>query len=200
MTKNDKLILVDFDRTLFETSKFLTSWWGWLAKQYNLDTTKEIGRIEEYFNYVGDWRNYNFLQHIEDLRLGEDIETIMARALTDLVDEQFLFADAQAILDLYTRRQVEIITFGNKPYQSYKMSFCSELDGWTRHIVGEEKGDYIARKFGSQPIILIDDKDLASKLPSNVEFIRLERKQEASIVRRDGHVSINSLNYVEELI
>lgn len=200
MTETQPLLLVDFDRTLFDTSRFSTHWWGWLAETYRLDPVREMGRIEEYFNYVGEWRNYDFYRHVADLRLDDSVDVVCAKAHEALKECGFLFPDSKAVEALARERPVEIVTFGNKPYQRYKLSYCPQLSSWRQHIIDSEKGEYIKQQFGARPTILVDDKMLAGTLPASTRFIHLDRGQLDRVVTHDDYISINTLSALKDVL
>ncbi|HET8690178.1 MAG TPA: hypothetical protein VFL81_01975 [Candidatus Saccharimonadales bacterium] len=196
----DRLLLVDFDRTLFDTSRFAETWWRWAAERYAIDIARELGRMEEYFNYVGQWRSYDFYRHIGELDLEVPVEQMLEQARHDLAGENFTYADARAVFKLKDERRIELVTFGNQRYQAYKISFVSMLDDWVKHITEVDKADYLRAKFGERPLVLVDDKDLHRELAENVEFIRLNRAQDHPVEQADGWVSINSLDRLEEVL
>lgn len=196
-----KLLLVDFDRTLFDTDQFSQAWWQWLAKTYKVDAARELGRFEDFYTYVGEWRNYDFFAHIGDLSLPQPVDEVLAAGRHALRGRDFRYADSSVVDRLHAPRDVELVTFGNAPYQQYKLSFCPMYDeGWVKHIIEEEKGDFIARTYGGRPTILVDDKMLAGSLPVTSEFIHLDRAQDRPVVIHDTYRSINSLNELEALL
>lgn len=200
MTNSSELLLVDFDRTLFDTGRFVTAWWQWMAAEYDVNPSEEIGRIEEYFNFVGEWRNYDFYRHLHDLELPGTVDEVCARGRAALQGESFLFPDAAAVVGLKNERSIEIVTFGNQPYQSYKLSFCPELEGWSKHIIEVEKGDFIRDYYHERPTILVDDKMLAGTLPRTTRFIHLDRSQEEVLIPHNDYHSIKSLVSLKELL
>ncbi|HET7630567.1 MAG TPA: hypothetical protein VFK03_04300 [Candidatus Saccharimonadales bacterium] len=196
----ERLLLVDFDRTLFDTSRFVEAWWRRAAERYRIDIARELGRMEEYFNYVGQWRSYDFYRHVGELDVDIPVERLLEQVRHDLVDQDFTYDDAQVVFQLKSRRDIELVTFGNQPYQTYKISFVPQLADWTKHITEVDKADYLRVKFGDRPLILVDDKDLRAELPDNVNFIRLNRSQTEPVIKRGKTVSISSLNYMEKVL
>lgn len=196
----ERLLLVDFDRTLFDTSRFAEAWWRWAANRFEIDIAAELGRMEEYFNYVGQWRSYDFYRHVAELGLGRSADQVLDEARLALADQDFTYPDAKAVFDLKARRDMELVTFGNQRYQSYKISFVPALAGWIKHITEADKADYLRSKFGTAPLTLVDDKDLSTELSANVDFIRLNRRQDKPVVRRGRTTSINSLKFLEQVL
>lgn len=196
----ERLLLVDFDRTLFDTSRFAEAWWRWAAERYRIDIARELGRMEEYFNYVGQWRSYDFYRHVAELSLDQPVDQVLEEARLALAAQDFTYPDAGAVFKLRTQRPIELVTFGNQQYQSYKISFVPALADWTKHITEVDKADYLRVKFGSAPLILVDDKDLTAELSTNVDFIRLNRRQTESVSRQGRTTSISSLKFLEEVL
>ncbi|HET6622664.1 MAG TPA: hypothetical protein VFG56_01890, partial [Candidatus Saccharimonadales bacterium] len=110
----EELLLVDFDRTLFDTSKFSETWWRWAAEHYDIDIASELGRMEEYFNYVGQWRSYDFYRHIDELKLDVPTDQLLKQARDDLAGHDFTYADAKTVFKLKDQRAMELVTFGNQ--------------------------------------------------------------------------------------
>lgn len=196
----ERLLLVDFDRTLFDTSRFVEAWWRRAAERYHIDIARELGRMEEYFNYVGQWRSYDFYRHVGELGLTVPVEQLLDTVRRDLATQDFTYDDAKYVFQLKEHRDVELVTFGNQPYQTYKISFVPELKAWTKHITEVDKADYLRVKFGDRPLALVDDKDLQAELPANVDFVRLNRSQAEPVVKRGKLVAISGLNHLEEVL
>lgn len=165
------LLLVDFDRTLFDTGRFFVDVWQFAASLYDIDAEAERRRAGQFHTMYGDWYDYEFFDHVA-AAAGEafDREAFMAAARRALVGN-YLYDDVTAeIISLID----VILTFGNEPYQSFKLSLCPELAGIEPRITLRRKGEYIRDTF-TGPTVLIDDKMIGGEIRPPARFIRIER-------------------------
>lgn len=190
------LLLVDFDRTLFDTGSFVEALWSAIADQYGVDKERQLARAKQFYEYRGQWYDYDFYRHVSTIpELPQDMAAFETTMHTRLRDDVFLFPDAAGLIDAIDA----IVTFGNEPYQRFKLSFCPQLRGLTCHIIQTGKGDFIARQFGHQPTVLVDDKRLETELPPSVQFIHLDRSQREALIAHEAYASVNSLAVVASL-
>lgn len=190
------LLLVDFDRTLFDTSAFVESLWSAIAKRYGVDKTRELARAKQFYEYQGQWYDYDFYRHIGTIAvIPKDIAAFEAAIHKDLGNDFFLFADALGLIDSIDA----IVTFGNEPYQRFKLSFCPQLQPVPTHIIQAGKGDFILQQFGQRPAVLVDDKRLEAELPVSVQFIHIDRSQTEELTVHEAYTSVNSLDVVASL-
>lgn len=189
----EQLLLLDFDRTLFDTARFVERLWNWLAKHYGIDAEHEKSRVAEFSHHVGDMYSYDFFGHVAALAI--DGQSISRRAHQELADENFLYPDASAALVL----SPQILTFGNEPYQRFKLDFCPELADIKSTIIEEPKELFIARTLPDTPVVLVDDK-LLRTLPPNLRFVHLDRQQTSDIIDHDKYVSIKSLEHLRRML
>jgi len=185
-------LLIDLDRTLFDTASFVDSLWSWMAAEYGVDSEKERERgKQQFYNYVGDMYDYDFFAHIQDLGIDKDD---LDKQVRQVLRPSFEFPDVEEFLERTADADRAILTFGNEPYQSFKLSFCPQLLGLMPvYMTTQSKPGYIESHWPGEPTILIDDKQLAGTLPETTRFIHLDRMQEASIVEREGYLAVNSL-------
>lgn len=192
----DARVLVDFDRTLFDTSSFVEWLWEALETVYGVDAEAEKERASEFYIYSGDWYDYQFFTHLEAIPVMREVEReTFIRTMLSIERPTFLFDDAQAILP----RCDEIITFGNRAYQEFKLSFCPEVSDLPVTIIQESKADYVRHHYEG-PLVLIDDKHLENELPDWVRFVLIDRTQtEPFMKHRDNFMSVKSLEVLTRL-
>lgn len=192
-------LLLDFDRTLFNTNKFYEAVWRVLAARYGVDPDVEITRAQDFYTYVDDFHDYDFFAHIDALRIGSkaEVSTVLK---AELMGIDFLYPDAQDALRLKHRYELSILTFGNEPYQRFKLGFCPELQDVPTRITLMRKGDYIRGHNAGQEVTIVDDKQLVGTLPEHVRFIHLDRQQFEPVLHHDTHTSISSLSYLEDAL
>lgn len=190
--------MVDFDRTLFDTSRFFDKLWSCIAETYAIDLKIERERAKTFYRYTTEnWYDYDFFTHIGSIdAISDDQVTFTARMHQSLGSIDFLFEDVMSLLPLIDA----VVTFGNVPYQQFKLSFCPTLASLSIHIISEDKAKFIEREFGDQQVILVDDKHLEDDVSNTVRFIHLDRGQRLPIEEHGNYISINSLSSIPELI
>lgn len=192
-------LLLDFDRTLFNTNKFYEAVWEELSQKYGVRPEAEIARAQEFYTYVDDFHDYDFFAHLASLQIGPAEE--VARELSRSLDgTDYLYPDAREALLLGDRYELSILTFGNEPYQRFKLSFCPELKEIPTNITLMRKGDYIAQHNAGHDVTIVDDKQLINTLPQGVRFVHLDRQQFEPVLHHDTYISISSLRYLKEVV
>lgn len=194
---NKPHVLVDFDRTLLDTDLFIDELWRAIATEYGVDPEYEKQRATSFYEFFGDWYDYQFFDHIAAIpEITHTQAEFEANIRARLSSKQFLFSDAEPTLNLYD----EILTFGNHAYQRFKLSMCPELRDIPVTIIREMKADYVKHHYQA-PLVLIDDKRLEDELPEWVDFYLIDRTQEAAVVRHsDSFISISSLRELKGLL
>jgi hypothetical protein len=189
-------VLVDLDRTLFDTGRFIDRVWTAIAKEYAVDSEYERQRSESFYTYYEDWYDYDFFNHIATISSIDSPQDEFEKRIRLHLTESFLFADAIETLSLYD----EILTFGNESYQRFKLSVCPELQHLPVTIIREMKADYITRHYNPH-VALIDDKNLASELPDWVDFFLIDREQQLPVVQHSTQfTSVSSLKELTTLL
>ena len=192
----DRKLLLDLDRTLFNTPLFIRTLWDWIEKTYGVDAATSRKNMKSYFRYVGDMYDYDFFRHIAELGINTD--DVVRRALHDFKAEVFIYSDVAAFLKNTMDIDRAILTFGNDDYQQFKLSFCPELAGMSVHTTRSYKSEYIKKYWPSTPTILVDDKLLVGTLPNNTNFIHIDRVQTRPVIEHDTYVSVHSLADIKQ--
>lgn len=192
------LLLVDFDRTLFDTSAFVDWLWQAMEQVYGIDAAKEKERAKEFYIYSASWYDYLFFDHLRAIPQlsSSDLSEFIKRMQALPGTPDFLFPDGREILG----RCDEIVTFGNEPYQQFKLGFCPELASIPTRIIQTAKAQYITANY-HQSVVLVDDKHLEDELPEWVVFILIDRSEETPVRRhRDNFYSVNSLTELKHIV
>lgn len=190
--------LYDFDRTLFDTTRFFEWIWTFLEETYGIDSAMEKERARDYYTYAGDLYDYQFFRHIASIRTITDSAEVVHRRALENQPASFLFPDINSVLDMV--EEGRILTYGNAPYQQFKLSFCPELKSVPTDIILIDKGAYISEHYdAAQSIVLVDDKQLAATLPGNVTFIRLDREQGPPYKEHADYISIAALDVLPDI-
>ena len=185
--------MVDLDRTLFDTDRFVDWVWQVIAKEYKIDTEYERQRAELFYSYYEDWYDYQFFDHIASISTIDSSQDEFERRVRSHQRDNFLFTDALETLSLYD----EIITFGNQPYQRFKLSMCPELHAIPATIITEMKANYIKHHYRA-PVVLIDDKNLSDELPDWARFFLVDRTQQQAMIQHSA--DFTSMSSLRELI
>jgi hypothetical protein len=184
-------IFVDLDRTLLDTNALVMGIWDFLANEYGVDSVAEKAKAKQFFTHIGDLYDYDFFGHLETLGINRT-DQVVHRMIKYLRGLPLLFSDSMASLAMMqTIGEIEILTFGNEPYQKFKLATLPDLDTIPVVIVRNHKGEYLSRI--SEPCVLIDDKDIADQMPGNVTFILLDRTQSIAVMDHGDYKSIRSL-------
>jgi hypothetical protein len=176
-------IVLDFDRTLFDTKLFNE----WLADEIAIRSGRSVGEVlkqaeEQFYIYNGDLYYYDIPGQILAVFGNEAAKQLEAIKKKALAHQSFIFSDVQRTLArLQERGKLTILTYGNDAAQQFKLSLCPQLAGIPVIIVQTPKGPHLATNFDSnERCVFVDDKDQHGELPDWVEFYHLRRDLEAT--------------------
>ena len=171
MMNERPLLLVDLDRTLFDTDAFVAGLWHCMQELYALDASTELARISEFFRYSGELYEYDFFSHLADATNEELEDRAVIEAAVPYLAGRFLYGDVTPEL---IQRIDAIVTFGNERFQQLKIAMCPELSVVPVHFVQEPKGGYLKRTFDRR-FIMVDDKDLSGEIDAPSQFVLIDR-------------------------
>lgn len=189
-------LLVDLDRTLFDTPTFVQALWEWIGQTYQIDAQAARNDMRAHFSYVEDMYSYDFFAHIAEI--GIDKADLIKRAREHFANTTFLYDDAPDFLTHTAEFDRAILTFGEQTHQQFKLMFCPELDDIPIHHTMRPKREYIEEHWPGEPVTLIDDKLLVGKLPETTRFIHVDHEQERPVIKHDGYISVNSLASIQK--
>lgn len=189
-------LLLDLDRTLFDTGLFIEILWPWIGSAYGIDIAQAKARSGDYVRYVGDMYDYDFFSHMA--ALGIDGQQLIGRAQTELGGTSFVFDDVQPFLDSIQTLEPAILTFGTESYQSFKLSLCPQIASLPVYSTLVHKNDYILEHWPDQPTVLVDDKFLAGSLPLTTTYIHLDRGQAVPVIEHDIYYSVRCLTDIRQ--
>lgn len=176
-------IVLDFDRTLFDTKAFNE----WLAEEIAVRSGKSRAEVltqaqETFYIYNGDLYYYDIPGQLAAIFGDEAKKQLTAIKKKALEHQSFIFSDVQRTLSkLQERGKLAILTYGNEAAQQFKLSLCPKLAGIPVIIVQTPKGPHLAANFdSSERCVFVDDKDQHGDLPDWVEFYHLRRDLEMS--------------------
>lgn len=206
-------LLVDVDRTIFDTTRFMVSAWQAIGEEFNIDSAKALDDLESYYVYLTEesgvekqqrLRYYDFGSHIEALT-GRLRDEVVAAIQGKLAEHDFMYPDTHSVIELVKTTpglELSFVTFEQPWFQMVKRQqifrVMPELKNYPWHVVQEPKGTYIARVMPGTRGWLVDDK--AEKLPENYKLIWLQRLNAKTITETNGITTINSLTAIKEAI
>lgn len=154
---NKKLLLVDFDRTLFDTDRFTHACWQAIEQLFGTSAKKALKEVERFYVVDGDYQYYDFKAHIASM-VGVPAEKVLEDIRTILEKQNFVYDDTDCVAGWTKAYEVSILTYGQTWHQLYKLSFAPQFKGIPVLVVLEPKGQYIARKFKGKRGWLVDDR------------------------------------------
>lgn len=199
-------LLLDFDRTLFDTHNFWIDLDILLFKKYGLppDWLKE-----NYPKFV--LSKYDQQMVVFQLLANQSRvpEAELAMSITEMIKnkpDNYLFFDAVDILSDLNQfahgYEVEILTFGDNQFQAIKTDPGELIRKIPIRIISEPKSEYIKREFSDYRGILIDDKP-DQQLPEGWLEINLLRSNQSlnDIYEQSKNVYvINNLHQAQPII
>lgn len=155
-------LLLDFDRTLFDTHNFWIDLGALLSERYNLPSNWLKDKYPKYVLSRHDQQMVSFELLLNQSGIpGEEL----ASSITKMIKKKksnYLFSDAVEILEELDNfahdYEVEILTFGDKQFQNLKAGPVELIKQIPIKIISEPKAMYIKREFSGYRGALIDDK------------------------------------------
>lgn len=189
-------IVLDFDRTLFDT-KLFAEWMFTELAQRSGRTTEVIRREAEsiYYIYSGPLYYYDLFAQTQAL-FGEQADVVLSDMRQKAIaTKNFLFKDVRRSLSaLHSCGDVSILTYGKEDYQLFKISLCAELLGVPAITVLGPKGPQLDAHFNrTVRCVFVDDKDIDGQLPDWVEFYRIVREGDAVTTTGQAIASFDEL-------
>ncbi len=196
------ILLLDLDRTLFNTEYFTKTLWSFMVAAYNIDLNAELEKAKKFYHYSGEMYDYDFRQHIRSL--GLDPEVVKEVFLDQYRHETFIYDDTKEVLGLGQEYDIRLLTYGGEWYQLFKIATCSELSHVPVDIVLEQKADYLRNRYVKDDVTLVDDKLLTeysgAEWPAHVQFIWLNRELVHPIEAHDNYIAIQSFTQLRKAL
>ncbi len=192
MSSVSSTVYLDLDRTLFATAGASLAIWNELAQHYPVDGVVESERQHQFYIFAqSDSYYYDFVAHLHACQIDPDeaAERLMA---SSLADNRLLMPGAEGLvkrLELAGFR-VEVLTFGQEYYQRLKVALCPALSHLAVHVTLQPKALFLADK---GECIMIDDKNIAHELPSNVHFFWVQLEGGVSPTHDGAYTSLTGV-------
>lgn len=192
-----KLLLLDFDRTLFDSDAFINKLWQIISTKYKLDFTDMLAEMPKFYHAVGELRYYDFALHLQEAT-GQSVEESIGGIRPEMAKTQYQYSDVEPTLHQLSQEfEIRILSFGQPWFQNLKMSFTHIASDLPRDIILSAKNEFIADHFAGRQGALVDDKR-NSELPKGFTEIWLNRDSKES--EPDSIITINSLKQLPEVL
>lgn len=192
-----KLLLLDFDRTLFSTDFFIENLWRVIAKKYDLNYLDIMAEIPKFYHARGELRYYDFVFHFQDA-IGKTVEESIESIRPELANISYQYEDAEKMIqEIGNEFEMRILSFGETWFQNFKMSFSHIASDLPRDIILAAKNDFISSHFANRQGALVDDKR-NSDLPK--EFTEIWLKRDGDKPKQGSIITINSLTQLPEVL
>lgn len=199
------VILLDFDRTLFDTDAFWQDFAGCLAEVTGLRQSAIANNYEDYCRGQGnDKLRYVDLDGFIS-EYGISFENIVSQVDKDFNLQDYLFADAAIAYGLFESHQdnfdFAVLSFGQEKFQNLKISRCNLPKDIPVYITQQAKTDFINYYLSDRHGALIDDK-LGQDLPRKWTEVHINRSNKLTGPAKIGKnlYQISNLAQVPELL
>jgi hypothetical protein len=201
MTTPIKHLLLDLDRTLFDTNRSFDYILIAAEACFGNRGISAKKMRDEYKNfYTSDdptaLRTYDFFEHLKSYGFAvtnDDIRVLRERVMNQ---GDLLFPDAHELLKYLETRpdlKVTILSFGVPQFQIFKCSLTPELEKYHMDCIFEEKGPFIKRTYEAEPSLIVDDK-VIDDLPEWCRGVLLNRTTPEQSGVLEGHSHYDVIN------
>lgn len=210
---SQKLIISDFDRTLFDVNTFFLDFCNLALGDESLKNSEIRANIQDHINSGNhaDWQLFMTRYHI-------DLQNIVGKIKHALGSNSYLYPDVGIFLHRFKNEKVVIMTTGRQEFQEVKLQLVGEFAGLEKIIIPGNKGEYIASHLElngdllSLPkitgasrfseIYLIDDKTEMLKPLLGVKHARLFHivREDSKFPERSNEKQIVTINTLDEVL
>lgn len=139
-----RLIIVDFDRTLFNVNEFFTDFCSQILSDEGVTNTELRAEVEEFLHSGNhsDFRPFMERYHV-------DLQGVMAKVNYTLSHKSYLYSDVKDFLARFKNDKVIIVSVGVQEYQEIKFQLTDSLSHIERVVIDANKGDYLKTRLRS---------------------------------------------------
>ncbi len=176
-------VVLDLDRTLFDTNGFMDDTAEALETYFHVDAKKFTRDIPNYYVQTSEnLRAYDMFAHLTDLALNSDaVEDCLLSTLplTTRGANGYLYPDSPRFINFLRNNpevnDLSILTHGYSRPQGIKIALARTVIDDLRSVVTEEPKDiYLRANFQDKQGIIVDDKDIEN-LPPNIIHALVDR-------------------------
>ncbi len=134
-----KLIISDFDRTLFNVNDFFIDFCELILHDEGIKNAELRAVIEEHIR-SGDhsaWNSFMTRYHV-------DLSSVISTISHTLREKSYLYSDVNDFLLRFKDEKVMIMTTGQQEFQEVKLQLVGEFAKLQKHVIPGNKSEYIA--------------------------------------------------------
>lgn len=207
-----KLIVSDFDRTLFNVNEFFVDFCDYILGEPELHNQELRAEVEE-FLHSGDHSDWHAFMD----KYHADLTHILDKVKFVLNKNSYLYEDVADFLGRFKADKIAVLTTGRQEYQQVKLQLAGELDRIIKKVIPGNKSEYLKKNLvrskesisvpdltGSREfsgLYLIDDKmDMLLPLlgEPNVKLFHIQRP-DAKFLRESSHEGIHNISTLLEV-
>jgi FMN phosphatase YigB (HAD superfamily) len=142
------LIVLDFDRTLFDTARFYRDFLAAISHTWGADLAASMQEVERTGEHLDP---FHYLQNTHGIACDAVAQAFTAYIATIYPGgANYLFEGAPELIQYLRARphtHVLIMTTGTKQSQTFKLGLCPELAPLEHRIISENKGKILQAEF-----------------------------------------------------
>jgi hypothetical protein len=174
---SEPLVIIDLDRTLFETDRFFDDFCRCLEEHFHVDVGKIQAEYRDFYEHgENDLRHYDFFRHLATIGLKASDNEVEERLIEALSSNGYLYDDAEPFLDFLKPHNLEvlILTYGEERFQRLKYRCVPALGGYAFTSTLRPKPEYIANNFVGRVGVIVDDQSIPD-VPEGFQSVWLQR-------------------------
>lgn len=174
--KESLQLILDFDNTLFDTKQFFADASQVVCELADIPVEQWYQTYKSFYITESGLSHYDFYAHLGILALSAT--TVENAIIEYITGKDYLYDDVRPFLNsLPPHTEAIVLTYGEDRFQRFKYKISGlEMPIFT---VLEPKGPWLARKFGPQKGVMIDDRPVAD-LPANFINIIIDRRSSST--------------------
>jgi len=168
--RREWLVVLDLDRTLFDTAQFYQDFLGAIAQTWGTETATTMMNVERTGEHLDP---FEYLQREHGIGYDAVVEAFNEFTAKKYPNgANYLFDGASELIKFLSTRprtHVLIITTGTEQSQAFKFALCPELAHLKHEVISENKGKVLQEKFEAaggitlggrrfHRFVLVDDK------------------------------------------
>ena len=212
--KQEWLVVLDLDRTLFDTARYYRDFLGAISQTWGGDIANSMQDTERTGEHLDP---FEYLQREHGIEYDAVTQAFSAHvAATYPTGTGYLFAGASELIEYLRQRPrtyVLIITTGTQQSQLFKLKLCPELTRLNYKIISENKGEVIQAQFKQAGgiafenhhfhyFVLVDDKaDALTPITAHHRHLLVHiLRQDAKFQQHTGRADVHEVASLADVI
>lgn len=143
---SQKLIVTDFDRTLFDVNAFFLDFCELILADESITNLELRANIDEFIN-SGDHSDFHHFMN----RYHIDLQNIIGKVQHTLGSKSYLYEDVTKFLRYFSDDEIIILTTGRQEFQQVKLQLVNEFATINKIVIPGNKGEYLKEKLKIVP-------------------------------------------------